>query len=399
MKIAGIIAEYNPFHNGHAYHICRTRKLSGCDYVVVCMAGHFTQRGEPAILSKWDRARMALSCGADAVFELPALFALRPADAFAAGGVGVLGGIGADLLSFGCEIDSAVTLTRLAELREDEPAEFSESVRRRLDSGMAHARAWGETAGEWLGLPPDALNQPNLALAVEYLRAVRRRFPNMEALPVKRAGAGYHDRHMGEYASASAIRSALAEGRLTEALSVIPEAARPWAVPDRLHAMDDMLLYRLRSMSIEDLNALPGMGEGLEHRLYKLCRQASGRASLLEALKCKRYTHARLSRLLLHAALGITQAEVDSIPSPPYARLLGARSDAGPLLRELKARASLPILSGAAALRDDPCFDIECRATDLWALLHDEPALRRQGREFYERFISSISATNRHSDN
>ena len=118
MRIAGIIAEYNPFHNGHAWHIARTRE-AGYDGVIVCMGGHFTQRGEPAMLSKWDRARMALACGADAVFELPALFAVRTADAFARGGVAILGGLGADALSFGSEIDDMALLQkRLAALRE-----------------------------------------------------------------------------------------------------------------------------------------------------------------------------------------------------------------------------------------------------------------------------------------
>ena len=388
MRIAGIVAEYNPFHNGHAHHIRETRALSGCDYVVVCMAGHFTQRGEPAILSKWDRVRMALSCGADAVFELPAAFAVRPADAFALGGVGVLGGIGVDVLSFGTELDDLPLLNCMAALKTQEPEAFSEMVRLGLISGKAHARAWGEAAGAWLGVPPETLNQPNLVLASEYLRVMKRRFPDMEPLPVKRVGEGYHGRSLGEYASASAIRGAMASGRTEEALRSIPEPARAWARPDRLHGMDDLLLYRMRGMSPEELRALPGMGEGLEHRLCRLCRETPDRETLLDALKCKRYTRARLSRLLLHALLGITQAELEAVPEPTYARLLGMRADAGPLLRELKDRARLPIVSGAAELKGDPCFDVECRATDLWSLLHDEPALRRQGREFRERFIS-----------
>ena len=165
MKIAGIIAEYNPFHNGHAYHIQRTRELSGCDYVVVCMAGHFTQRAEPACMSKWARARIALSCGADAVFELPAMFAVRSADAFARGGVHILADLGVDLLSFGSETEDMALLRDLAALRAEEPEPLSLRIREKLDAGMSHARARGEAVGEYLGMDPRRLNQPNLILA------------------------------------------------------------------------------------------------------------------------------------------------------------------------------------------------------------------------------------------
>lgn len=386
MRIAGIIAEYNPFHNGHALHIWRTREVTGCDYVVACMAGHFTQRGEPAILSKWARARMALACGADAVFELPALFAVRTADAFALGGSAILDGLGADALSFGSEIADLGLLRALAELRRSEPEAFSACVRRKLDAGMSHPRAWGEAAGEALSLPPEAVNRPNLILAAEYLRALEKLGSRMEPVAVRRAGE-YHGAALGEFASATAVRAAFARGERDAALAAIPEAARPFAEPDALHPMDDVLLLRLRGMTPDEIAALPDVAEGLEHRLYRLCRETGSREALLDALKCKRYTRARLSRLLTHALLGMDAALLRDHPAPTYARLLGARADAGPLLKELDRRAKLPVVTSAAALRGDACFDLECRATDIWALLHDDPALRLPGREFTEKFI------------
>ena len=133
MKIAGIVAEYNPFHRGHAYHVQQTRRLTGCDFVIACMAGHFTQRGEPALWSKWARARMALASGVDAVFELPALFAVRTADAFSRGGVAILGGLGVDALSFGSETDDRVLLSLLADLRRSEPEALSGTMLDLLD--------------------------------------------------------------------------------------------------------------------------------------------------------------------------------------------------------------------------------------------------------------------------
>ena len=385
MRIAGIIAEYNPFHNGHAWHIAQTRR-AGCDWVVVCMDGHFTQRGEPAILSKWDRARMALACGADAVFELPALFAVRTADAFAKGGVAILDGLGVDVLSFGSEVSDLAMLSKLAQLRDNEPESVSAAISRYLDAGMSHARAWGEAAGEWLGVATDSLNQPNTVLAAEYLRALKNLGSTMTPLAIPRRG-GYHDEALGEFASATAIRHAFVRGAIDEALRAIPVEARPWANPEPMHPMDDMLLLRLRQMTPEALAALPDGGEGLEHRVYRLSREASGREDLLEALKCKRYTWARLSRLLTHALLGIDRSVLDAVDRPACARLIGMRRGAGPLLKALKARSKRPIYTAAAALKQDACFQWECRATDIWSLLHDDPRLRVAGREYREKFV------------
>ena len=386
MRIAGIIAEYNPFHAGHLWHVRETRRLSGCDWVVACMDGHFTQRGEPAMFSKWARARMALACGVDAVFELPALFAVRTADAFARGGVAILDGLGVDALSFGSEIGEVELLKELAALREREPEALSRNVREKLAAGKSHARARGEAVSEYLGLDYDRVNRPNAVLAAEYLRAIDTLGAGLEPVVVMRRG-DYHEQALGEYPSAAAIRAAFARGEAGAALACIPQAARAWAVPDALHPMDDMLLYRLRAMARAELAALSDVGEGLEQRVFRLCREASGREALLEALKCKRYTRARLSRMLAHALLGTDRALLEDVPLPRYARLLGMRRGAEPLLRELSARARLPIVSSAAALRGDPCFEAECRATDAWALLHDDPRERRAGREYTEKFV------------
>lgn len=384
MRIAGIIAEYNPFHRGHAWQIARTRE-AGCDRVIVCMGGHFTQRGEAAILSKWDRARMALACGADAVFELPALFAVRTADAFARGGVGILAGLGVDVLSFGSEITDLPLLRALASLRDREPEAVSAAISQKLDAGMAHARAWGEAVGAYLGVAPELLNRPNAVLAAEYIRALERLAPAVTPLAIPRQG-DYHDAAMGAFASATAIRAAFARGDVSQALEAIPEPARPWASPEALHPMDDMLLYRLRQMTPEALAALPDVGEGLEHRLYRLCRSASGREALLDGLKCKRYTRARLSRILTYALLGLDRAALEAAPQPGYARLIGLRRGSEGLLGALKVRAGLPIVSGGD-LRGDPCFEWECRATDTWSLMHDDPRLRIAGREYTEKFV------------
>ena len=387
MKIAGVIAEYNPFHNGHAHHLRETRRRGNCDYVVVCMDGSFTQRGEPACMDKWARARLALKCGADAVFELPALWALQPADGFARGGVAVLGGLGCDLLSFGSEETDINLLKTLAEMRENEPPELRAALREGLAAGKSHARARGEALSMLLGVDAELLNSPNLILGTQYLREIRAQNMKMEPLPVQRIG-NYHDAALGDFASATAIRAAIHDGKMEEARFCVPEPAREeLRRAGRLHAMDDLLLHTLRGMPPEKIAEIPGVGEGLEQRIARCAQEAAGREELLEALKCKRYTRARLSRICACALLKLTKSMVESHPLPGYARLIGMREDARPLLRELKARSRLPIVSDAAQLRGDAVFDLECRATDLRALLCDEPSERRAGQEFTRKFV------------
>ena len=383
MKIAGIIAEYNPFHNGHAHHIAQTREKTGCDYVVVCMSGSFTQRGEAACLDKWTRAEMALKCGADAVFDLPAPFAVATADLFARGGVEILGGLGCDFLSFGSETADLELLRRLAGLRETEPPELSAAIRRKLSEGKSHARARGEAVAELLGVEPELLNSPNMILASEYIRAIRR---DMRPVAIPRTG-GYHDSALGHFASASAIRAAVERGDIPAAQECVPLHCREMLGKIAMHQPDDLLLHTLRSMSEAQLAALPGVGEGLERRVLKCAREAGSREELLGMLKCKRYTHARLSRLCAHAMLGITREFLLAHPLPDYARLLGMRADAQPLMAELKKRSRLPIISDPTKLTGNEIFQLECRATDLRALLCDKIEERRAGQEFTRKFV------------
>lgn len=440
MKIAGIIAEYNPFHSGHAHHIRETRRLSGCDFVVVCMAGSYTQRGEAACLDKWSRTQSALLCGADAVFELPALWAVRPADAFARGGVAILAGLGCDCLSFGSEAAELPLLRALAELREDEPESLAAAVRGGLEQGKSHARARGEALAAHLNLPPELLNSPNLILGAEYVRAAGALGAELEIIPIPRHGR-YHSAALGAqpeaaapgsggagtqpavhrsgcaaggeaeaahrpggaadkeaaasgatpaggFASASAIRAALAAGRMEEALACVPPAARALlAAAPRMHAPDDLLLHALRRMTRAKLENLPDAPEGLGDRVAHCAQAAASRAELIEAVKCKRYTYARISRLCAHALLELDRDLCARHPLPEYARLIGMRADARSLLAELKRRATLPITSDATRLAGSEVFQLECRATDLRALQCDDPAVRAAGQEFTQKFV------------
>lgn len=388
MRIAGIIAEYNPFHEGHSYHIRKTRARTGCDYVICVMGGAFTQRGEPALLDKFARAECALRGGADAVFELPAVYAVRPAEIFARGGVGILDALGADDLSFGCETDDLPLLKRLSDTLCGEPEALRLGIRDGLRQGKTLARARGEALSRLTGTDEALLRQPNVTLAIEYLKSLSALSSPMRAVAIQRT-APYHGGG-GESASAASVRAMIRAGRADEAIALLPDAARPLLQKAESGgfsdpaALDNLALLCLRRMSLSEAEALPDAGEGLAGRLLTCAREADSYEALVSAVKCKRYTRARITRLIAAAMIGLGAQAPARVP---YLRLLGFRRDARPLLSELSARAKLPIASDPAALEGDPAFEAEKRATDLWGLTVSDPALRVCGRDRTQKFI------------
>ena len=388
MKICGVIAEYNPFHNGHAYQLSRAWQLSGCDRLVVCMGGSVSQRGEVALLDKWTRARAALRHGADAVVELPAALAVRPADRFAEGGVRLLCGLGVDALSFGCETDDLSLLRSIAELMSDPPPGVAVAIRRGLDQGDSLARARCRAVGEALGLREELLRQPNLILAVEYLRALRGVRPDLPVFPVRREGS-YHGDQIGPGAGASAIRAAVARGEVDR----LGEAMPPDALEDLLSAraagrcafdarLDETLIYQLRTRPAEDLAAVVGADEGLERLVKKHAALCGTREALIAACVSRRYSAARVSRYLAAVLIGLTKDDAARCDRPRFARVLGFRRDGRDVLKALQTRASIPLVTDAMRLRDDGMFALDAAATDLRALAQTGPDTRAAGTDF-----------------
>lgn len=375
-RVLGVIAEYNPFHRGHAYHLRRARELSGAEYVVVVMSSCFTQRGEAALLSPSDRARMALQCGADAVFALPAVWAVRDAEHFALGGVALLAGLGCDVISFGTESDALPLMERAAAMLEAPDAAFSAAVQAQLSAGLAYPAALAAAMEAALPGAGDLLSRPNSTLGVCYLRAMRRLNAPMTVVTVQRESS-YHDTALtGCLPSATATRSAILRGDWRSAEGALPPEPfailRSAAANGRIHrpdALDQALLYRLRMMSAAGFAALPDISEGIEHRLMDAVAGAVTREELLLRAKTRRYPHARLSRLATHALLGLEAPLLSELALPESAWLLGFRQDARPLFSHFRAHAGLPILSKASDHdRSAPWFAIENRAYDLWAL-------------------------------
>lgn len=386
MQVCGVICEYNPFHRGHALHLQRARALSGADYVVCIMSGSVTQRGVFARHDKWTRARMALENGCNLVLELPVRFSGAPAEEFARGGVCLLSSLGAVThLSFGCEREALPVLSQAAAVLSEESPAFKKSLRENLDQGLPYPRARALAAEKTSGVEnlESLIALPNASLAIEYLRTLPQ---DIKPVPAAREGAGYHDASIAELSSATAIRQALESGEMDAALSAVPCPDLLKAAEDRgdIHteeALTTALLYRLRTTSAESLRKIAGMDEGLEHRFLSAAKTARTRDELILAVKSKRYTYARLSRICMNILLDVTKDFVRENPTPTYARVLGFRKEAQPLLRAIKDHASVPLVAKAADY-EDPLFALDVRAQDLWSLGCASSALRRSGRDY-----------------
>ncbi|MDO5416027.1 MAG: nucleotidyltransferase family protein [Lachnospiraceae bacterium] len=366
-KAAGIIAEYNPFHLGHQYQIERTRQLTKADYIVVVMSGNFVQRGEPAVFEKFQRARMALLGGADLVLELPAPFAAGSAEDFASAAVSLLDGLGAvSFLSFGSECGNLDLLKEAARCLIREPEPFREELKNRLRQGAAFPAA-RRAALEACGLSKDALeaaDAPNNLLGMEYLKALERLGSRIQPVTVLREGCGYHDTALSpaRFASASALRKAFADVRLTDlppelAAQLPPELLPLYRSGELLPICPDdssaLLNYKILSCLAEGIpfqeyaDFSPELAGRLENQAYPF-RSFSDRAA---ALKTRQYTYTRVSRSLTHLLLDIRQSSLERCRRTgyvSYARVLGFRKTAAPLLREIKEKSTLPLITKAA---------------------------------------------------
>ena len=370
METAGIVAEYNPFHRGHAWHIAETRRRLGGEAPVVCvMSGHWVQRGECALADKWLRAALALDRGADLVVELPTPWAMASAESFARGAVSLLAATGVvDVLSFGSETGKLAPLEEAAAAL-DAP-EYPEKLRAALGRGLSFPAARQEAAGA------ACLSAPNNNLGVEYLRSLRALGSTIRPLTVPRQGAGHDGPAAGGFASASELRRLLRAGRGEEAA---PYLTAPWSgeLADMQH-IERAVLARLRTMGEGDWAALPdgGGAEGLPSRLAKAAREAVSLEDFYTRAKTRRYPHARLRRLALAAFLGI---RADARPAaPPYVRVLGLGGRGRALLRRMKDTCPLPVIVKPAQARelDGPAralFEAEARYTDLYGLCFPTP--------------------------
>ncbi len=387
MNVVGIIAEYNPFHNGHLYHVRESKKEAKSECAVAVMSGNFTQRGEPALLDKWTRASLAVKNGVDLVFELPFVYACNNAEYFAYGAVLLLKGLGAVThLSFGSEHKELSDLMRTASILSCETAEYKEALRFNLSKGVSFPKARYDALCDCgHNVEADILKSPNNILAVEYLKQLIVQNSPMIPISISRMGSGYHDlRISGSMAGASAIRRCFISGQDYDRLGdVVPhetQEALGFISPSEIVSMENffpLLMYRIRTASKERLAEIISSGEGLENRLKQAVKKARTSKEILGHVKSRRYTETRINRLLIHTIMGLYRDDFFRIIDSGiiYARVL-AFSDAGSeFLRLIKSQFlnAIPILTNInkEIYADDPVWSVlsyDVLASDLYNL-------------------------------
>lgn len=337
MKIAGVIAEYNPFHTGHAYHIEKTREKTGADFVIAVMSGDFVQRGGPAFLPKHLRAQMALLGGADLVFELPSVYSCESAEFFAKSGVELLHGLGCvDVLSFGSESGDIRLFQTLGKYLTEESPAFQEQLRTGLKSGLSYPAARRDALlSVWKDddeYPADLtgfLSSPNNILGIEYCKALSKLKSSIQPVTIQRKGSGYHEQSLSkEFPSASALRASWSDPDKNPGLSAgfLPEVWTALLKEDAWNRtvteQDFSLLFRwmLYAADAKELSTCQDMTPDLVRRLLNTRGEYENFSQYLTLLKTKELTHSRICRAMFHALLGIRE-----VPPIAYARLLGFR--------------------------------------------------------------------------
>lgn len=395
MKISSVICEYNPFHNGHKLMLEDMRK-NGATHIVACMSGNFTQRGDFAVFSKWQRTKTALLNGADLVVELPVSFSCANAERFALGGVYILNALGcADEICFGSECGDIELLKKACNAVTD--SGISDSIKKYSSCGITFAAAREKAVCDIYGKEiSDILSQPNNILALEYLKALKKTESTIIPTTVARAGANHDSTETSDnIASASFIRQLIYE-RNSEYLKYIPEntfdtvntALSSLPECQRLKKLENAVLYRLRTMDKDDFAGLPDISEGLENRLMSAVKNSLSYDEIMQETKCKRYTLARIRRCILNAFLGITKQNSPELP--PYIRVLGFNEKGREILRIMRKSAALPIIMRYADVISlsgecQKTFAFESRCDDIYSL--SEKNILKCGKNYTENII------------
>lgn len=341
-KCVGITAEYNPFHNGHLYHLEQSKLATGTQISVAAMSGNFVQRGHMAICSKWERAEAAVKCGIDLVVEIPTVFACNSAPVFASAAVEILENLGADWISFGSESGNIEELKEISRAMNEKETLIEKLVREKVKEGLSYPRARRDAVALILGdEKADLLDLPNNILAIEYLKRIQ----NAKPVTVKRQGPGYNELEPCEdMASASAIRSMVKSSKNVETLTPEPSTEM---LKKALHPSEDKIFQiicaKVLTSSREELDRVFAGGEGLGNKLKNEIRKASAYDQLIQRLKSKRYTRTRIERFISHVLLDVSAPDL----YPNYIRVLAFNKDGSRYLKEVKKKGicSLPIIT------------------------------------------------------
>lgn len=348
-RVLGIIAEYNPFHNGHLYQIEEAKKQTGADYVVAVISGNFAQRGNTSLVNKWIKADMALKCGVDAVIELPTIYSISSAENFAEGAIKILDSLKVvDTLCFGTETSDFAALNNIANVLYNEPKEYISILNHELGKGISYPKARENALMMYLNdikRYANILSGSNNILAIEYLKAIKKLKSNIRPFSIQRKKVYYNDeRIVDEFASSTAIRKLIARGQYDELRKVMPtnsymllkEEIKKGNYVIDIVKYEKEILYNLRKMSIAEIAELQDVTEGLEHTIKNAANSCNNIIDLINIVKSKRYTQTRIQRILLYALLGITKRDmINAKKLIPYTRVLGVNKNGKEILSEI----------------------------------------------------------------
>lgn len=381
MKAAGIVVEYNPFHNGHLHHARCAKESSGADILIAAMSGQFLQRGEPAFADKWKRTEMALANGVDLVLELPYVYATAQASDFARGAITLLDAIGCESFCFGSEEGAIQPFLNSRQLLNKENLAYQQQIHEAVQSGISYPKAlnaaYQAVTGGQEGFAD--LSKPNNILGYHYIEAAERISSPMRPLTIQRIGANYHDPITEglSIASATGIRKAFFEGGSLDELShflpaysldALQSFAGTYGQFGSWEAFYPLLRYTILKERPENLHRFAEVTEGIENLIYEAARKEQDFEPFIERVKSKRFTRTRIQRMLTHIFTGFTWEQLKSFEQPTYLRLLGMTPAGRQYLHAQKKNISLPVISRAADLADCSMGKLDIHASSLYLL-------------------------------
>ena len=387
MNAAGIIVEYNPLHNGHIFHINKTREITHCDTLVAVMSGNFVQRGEPAFIDKHTRCSLALQSGVDLVLELPLIYSISSAEGFAFGGVSLLDSTKiVNSICFGSEAGSIDELSFIADILCREPEEYKRLLKSSMKTGISFPSAREKALKEYAGLVgyplTESLSSSNNILSIEYLKALKRTGSTIVPYTIKRIGSSYNQSSLGgSISSATAIRKNIASHNVKDSLpeyvySSIQSLEEKGRGPVSLGDLSDIILFTLRSKTLSQLSQLPDVGEGLEYRIKRASQDCGDVYQLIEQVKNKRYPATRIQRILLYSLFNINKELIYLVKSPPsYIRVLGFNSRGREALSIINSISDIPVITNPSP-KDEELMRLDLLATDLYSLCYKNPSFK-----------------------
>ena len=401
-KRIGIIAEYNPFHNGHLYQIQKAKELTGADTVIAVMSGNFTQRGETSLVNKFEKTKIALQNEVDMVIELPTIYSISSAENFALGGIKILNEIGKiDYLVFGIEEDNLQELQAIVDVLVNENDEFKRTIKEELDKGNSYPKAREIVLKKVLSSEnvKDIMQKPNNILAIEYLKALKITNSRIKPFAIKRKNSMHHDKNINEnYASGTYIRKLFIENNFDEISKVVPKYTYEKILELKNHGtyvtsindFSDIVIYKIRMMTKEEISQIADVNEGLENSIKLASTTCKTIDEIIDKVSTKRYTKTRISRILTYILLGITKSDMEqSKKNDPYIRVLGINKKCEEILSTINNNKLITSIKKFEENNgENELLNIDKKATEIYTIKY--PKSVEANLDYTSKFIIKI---------